>query len=399
MNEENDPGRLPAQNIEAEERVLGAVLLDNEVIIEVQKIIKPSDFYKPSNATIFESMIRLHGSGDPIDYVSLVDDLKKNDVLEFAGGEIGVLKLSAEGGSPKRALFWSRIIKQESTRRNQRMVAQELLEMAEDPTIDPAELSQLAVKAIQEGAEGIEKWKSPGRKRGGANKDGKSRQGGRASARIFQEKDAPTKFSEDETAHIFKERNEDMFKFIPQRGIWMGWNASHWDMDELGKADEAIRMVCRERSVKFLFELRAANLADGPARQMGSSRFINGVNKIASKDSNMVVSITDLDKDEHLLGTPNGVIDLRTGKMREAKREDYITRTTAVAPGGSRENWEKFLVDATGEDGDLSAYLRRMAGYCLSGSVRDHVAFFFVRASGGGQIDIHHGDFVCDGRV
>jgi putative DNA primase/helicase len=72
-------------------------------------------------------------------------------------------------------------------------------------------------------------------------------------------------------------------------------------------------------------------------------------------------------------------VELRTGKSREYRREDYITKL-----GGSHIDrempvplWLKFLDRVTRRDMELQLYLQRVAGYCLTGSVREHVLFFF----------------------
>ena len=78
-------------------------------------------------------------------------------------------------------------------------------------------------------------------------------------------------------------------------------------------------------------------------------------------------------------------MDLRTGKMRQHRAEDYLTKTTAVAPGGECPMWLGFLQRITSNDLELQAYLQRMAGYCLTGSIREHALFFAYGTGANGK--------------
>ena len=90
------------------------------------------------------------------------------------------------------------------------------------------------------------------------------------------------------------------------------------------------------------------------------------------------------DSDPWLLGTPDGVIDLRTGATQEARPGDYITRLTAVAPAEGEDCplWMAFLSEATGNDADMIGFLQRWFGYCLTGITREH-ALVFIHGDGG----------------
>lgn len=69
-------------------------------------------------------------------------------------------------------------------------------------------------------------------------------------------------------------------------------------------------------------------------------------------------------------------IELRSGVARPSRPEDYATKSTAVAAGGDCPLWLAFLDRVTGGDGELQAYLQRVAGYCLTGITSEHVLFF-----------------------
>jgi putative DNA primase/helicase len=79
-------------------------------------------------------------------------------------------------------------------------------------------------------------------------------------------------------------------------------------------------------------------------------------------------------------------VNLRTGEYYEARKEDYITKSTAVAPEGlETPRWTAFLGKVTGGDVELQKYLQRAAGYCLSGITSEHVLFFLYGTGANGK--------------
>ncbi|MFH1611964.1 MAG: replicative DNA helicase [bacterium] len=85
QNKKNE-GRLPPQNIEAEQSVLGSLMLDKNVIVSVADILSPNDFYRNTHAEIYEAMLNLYEKNEPIDLVSLTNLLKDRNKLEEIGG-------------------------------------------------------------------------------------------------------------------------------------------------------------------------------------------------------------------------------------------------------------------------------------------------------------------------
>ncbi len=91
------------------------------------------------------------------------------------------------------------------------------------------------------------------------------------------------------------------------------------------------------------------------------------------------------DTDPWLLNTPSGIVDLQTGKMLPHDPEQYITKITAVAPGGDCPRWLQFLDEITGGNVELQQFLQRVAGYSLTGSIREHALFFAYGTGGNGK--------------
>ena len=96
----------------------------------------------------------------------------------------------------------------------------------------------------------------------------------------------------------------------------------------------------------------------------GKAAFAAGVERLAQSDRTFAVTHDHWDRDHWLLGTPARTVDLRTGTMRPASRDDYITKQTAVAPADTADcpMFLAFLEEATGSDEALIGYLQRWFG-------------------------------------
>jgi putative DNA primase/helicase len=91
-----------------------------------------------------------------------------------------------------------------------------------------------------------------------------------------------------------------------------------------------------------------------------------------------------------LLGTPDGIVDLRDGTFRAACPEDHVTKSTAVSPEGECRTWLAFLQRATGGDVDVQTYLQRLCGYALTGCTREQSLYFASGPGGGGKGTLMH---------
>ena len=114
------------------------------------------------------------------------------------------------------------------------------------------------------------------------------------------------------------------------------------------------------------------------------SSFAIGVERFSRSARAFATTAENWDRDLFLLGTPGGVVDLRTGRMRAADPADRITKLAAVAPSTNTgcPRWIKFLHEATKGDEGLIRFLKQMCGYSLTGDTREH-ALFFVHGDGG----------------
>ena len=78
--------RLPPQSLEAEQSVLGAILIDHDAVIEVAEILRPEDFYRQAHGRIYAAMVELFERREPVDVVTVAEALERREELEAIGG-------------------------------------------------------------------------------------------------------------------------------------------------------------------------------------------------------------------------------------------------------------------------------------------------------------------------
>ena len=78
--------RIPPQNIEAERSTLGAMLLEKEAIYRAMEILRPEDFYRENHRLIYQTVLDLTNRGEPVDLVTVTEELRQKNALEKVGG-------------------------------------------------------------------------------------------------------------------------------------------------------------------------------------------------------------------------------------------------------------------------------------------------------------------------
>uniref|UniRef100_UPI00258590CC DnaB-like helicase N-terminal domain-containing protein n=1 Tax=uncultured Acidaminococcus sp. TaxID=352152 RepID=UPI00258590CC len=102
--------RIPAQNIEAEQAVLGAILIDNRVLNNVAEILKSPDFYRIVHQIIYQTMLDMHAKHQPIDLITLIEELKNRNKLDDVGGVSYITLLANIVPTSANALYHARIV-------------------------------------------------------------------------------------------------------------------------------------------------------------------------------------------------------------------------------------------------------------------------------------------------
>jgi replicative DNA helicase len=109
--------RLPPQNIEAEEAVLGALLIDPDAIIRLATILKPEDFYREKHGWIYDVALSLHERREPIDFLTVCDELDRRQQLDQVGGPAFITTLINAVPTSIHADYYARIVERTATRR------------------------------------------------------------------------------------------------------------------------------------------------------------------------------------------------------------------------------------------------------------------------------------------
>lgn len=174
--------------------------------------------------------------------------------------------------------------------------------------------------------------------------------------------------SEDAIALEFAKLHANKLRYVAPWGCWMAYEGGRWQKESTGNAYNLARPLCRDAA--------SAGTSANVSRKMANAATVAGGERMAKTDRRLVATVDQWDADPWLLNTPEGTVDLRNGEMRAHRLDDYITKTTAVAPGGDCPIWHNFLKRITDDNVDLSNFLQRVAGYSLTGSTREHAMFF-----------------------
>jgi putative DNA primase/helicase len=195
---------------------------------------------------------------------------------------------------------------------------------------------------------------------------------------------------------------------------WLAWQDGRWVMDDLGMVETMAKKVIAElygwaeTLIKRLREQTQAAgalpLDDATQRQRQEqmaqieavlkwalksedARRIHAMLDMAHSEPGIPLMWEQLDADPMLLNVANGTVDLKTGRMRQPRRQDLLTKRLDVAydPRATCPRWQQFLHEIMNKNQDLIDYLQRAVGYSLTGSVQEQVIFFLYGTGANGK--------------
>jgi len=147
-------GRVPPHNLEAEESLLGAMLLSRDAISAATEArVETSDFYKPAHAHIYDAVMALYGVGEPVDPVTVADELRRADLLDLVGGRAALLRLQADTPASANASHYAKIVNELALLRRLIGVASDIAEMGYDDSGEVSETLDRAESMVFEVAE------------------------------------------------------------------------------------------------------------------------------------------------------------------------------------------------------------------------------------------------------
>jgi replicative DNA helicase len=140
--------KIPPQNLDAEQSILGAILIDNEALPKVLEILDPGDFYKLTHKKIFNAMTDLFDKNEPIDLITLTDQLKRKDELDAIGGLSYLSSLVDMTPTSANIRYHSKIVREKALLRGLIQSAQEISTKVYEDNLDAEDLVDYAEKAI-----------------------------------------------------------------------------------------------------------------------------------------------------------------------------------------------------------------------------------------------------------
>lgn len=184
-------------------------------------------------------------------------------------------------------------------------------------------------------------------------------------------------------------------KFVSNWGKWLFWDGSRWVVDERKKAFTDIRAHLRRRA-QSLMDSAEEKALDHPdpeklikaaakqAKELRANGKVTAIEALARSNPKSAALAEDFDAALMLTGTPQGTVDLERAELREAKREDMLTKSTAVSPapaGAKPQLWLEFLDTIFDGDQEVIGFMQRLCGYALTGRT-DEQKLFFLHGSG-----------------
>ncbi|MDF2878523.1 MAG: dnaB [Clostridia bacterium] len=115
--EEMQNMRIPPNSVEAEQSVLGAIIMDHEAVIVASEILRPDDFYRPDHAQIFAAIMELYTSSSPIDLITIQDKLVQKGILEQVGGLSYIAELANMVPTSAHIKQYSKIVEEKAVLR------------------------------------------------------------------------------------------------------------------------------------------------------------------------------------------------------------------------------------------------------------------------------------------
>lgn len=128
----NELTKLPPQNVEAEQSVLGALLIDKESVFKISNILQPEDFYRDDHKEVYRAIIALNEKRTPVDLVTLTEELRQSKKLDAAGGAVYLTTLANQVLSAAHIVEHAEIVSQKSVLRRLIKTATRIIEDSYD---------------------------------------------------------------------------------------------------------------------------------------------------------------------------------------------------------------------------------------------------------------------------
>lgn len=141
-----DKGKLPPQAVDLEEAVLGAMMIDKTGLHEAMELLSSDVFYKEANKSVFNAISELYNKNQPIDLLTISNELKRAEKLELVGGDYYLIQLTQKIASSAHIEYHSRILLQKYVQRRCIATSSDLIESSYSEDVDVFELLEKVYK-------------------------------------------------------------------------------------------------------------------------------------------------------------------------------------------------------------------------------------------------------------
>ena len=179
------------------------------------------------------------------------------------------------------------------------------------------------------------------------------------------------------------------FRYSYQLKKWITWTGKRWEIDDSGTMYRYVCELARQmqRDVMEIEDMDKRKKAFEWAWSLEKAGNIENCLKCAQSLPGMAVKPTVFDNDLWIFNCQNGTLDLRTGELHPHRQEDYLMKISPISyvPNATAPTWERFLDRIMDGNKEKIAFLKRAAGYSLTGVTREQVLFFLYGVGGNGK--------------
>ena len=141
-------GKIPPQDIEAEQAVIGSMLTDQDAVVSAIEVLEPEDFYREDNKIIFEAILNIYNRAEPIDIITLKSELSSMGKLDSVGGLEYIAELPDKVPTTANVEMYIKIVEEKSMLRSLVKTANEIISLGYDETEDVEDIMDSAEKKI-----------------------------------------------------------------------------------------------------------------------------------------------------------------------------------------------------------------------------------------------------------
>lgn len=180
----------------------------------------------------------------------------------------------------------------------------------------------------------------------------------------------------------------NVIRFVPDWGTWLVWDSKRWKRDRTGEIFRRTKSVIGEVAIlaHSIGGKQGEALVKLAMRSQNMPR-IEAIVRCAQSEPGVSIEAEALDADPWLLNVLNGTLDLRTGKLREFRQSDHLTKLSPATwdPEATCPVFDGFFDRIMAGDAELKAFVQRAVGYSLTGSVEEQVMFFMHGGGANGK--------------